>query len=154
VADIAPVAAVDIDGTLSDTRHRLHHLRTPRRDWEAFFAAAAADGVHPEGVAVVAELRARGLEIVYLTGRPERLREMTRAWLLRHGFPDVRLLMRPDGDRRAATAVKIAALRDLARDREIALLVDDDPRVLASVAALRPAVVAQVLVADWQPRRP
>ena len=41
------LAVLDIDGTLSDTRHRLHHLRGRRRDWGAFFAAAGQDPLHP-----------------------------------------------------------------------------------------------------------
>lgn len=32
----------------------------------------------------------------YVTTRPELLREVTRSWLLRHGFPDAPLVMRPN----------------------------------------------------------
>lgn len=68
-------------------------------------------------------------EVVYLTGRPERCRRSTLAWLARHGLPEGRLRMRQNDDRRPARTTKLEALRGLARDREIHLLVDDDELV-------------------------
>ena len=149
--DRPAVAVLDLDGVLADTRHRLHHL-AGRKDWDAFFAAAPDDPVHPEGRAVVDDLLARGLGIVYLSGRPERTRADTLAWLRRHGLPDGELLLRPDGDRRPARLVKLAALRRLSRRVRPVLLVDDDPQVLDAVSRARPSPVAGSLLADWQPR--
>jgi hypothetical protein len=144
-------AVLDLDGVLADTRHRLHHLsrRGPKR-WDAFFAAAGADPVHPEGRAVVEEVTARGLEVVYLSGRPERTRAVTADWLARHGLPAATLLLRPDDDRRTASAVKFAHLRALARAGTVAVLVDDDPDVVGVVR--RSGLAASVLLATWQPR--
>lgn len=71
-----PLAFVDLDGVLADVRHRLHHLTGRRKDWDAFFAAAPHDPLHPEGQAIVEQLR-RDHEVVCLTGRPERCRADT-----------------------------------------------------------------------------
>ena len=150
----SPVAALDLDGVLADTRHRLHYVDHHPKDWEAFFAAAAEDSVHAEGRAVLTELMGRGFEPVYLTGRPHRLEQATLRWLEQHGLPAAPLLMRADPDRRPAATVKITHLRRLARHRTVAVLVDDDPDVVGEVRRIRPALVTSVLLADWQPRDP
>ena len=108
-----PLAIVDLDGVVADVRHRLHHLRGRRKDWDAFFGAAAADLVHPEGAAIVATLAAEH-EVVFLTGRPAHLRAATQHWLDEHGFGAHRLVMRPGGDRRPAAVLKIELVRELA----------------------------------------
>jgi hypothetical protein len=143
------VAVVDLDGVLADVRHRLHHVATAPKDWDAFFAAAPTDPVLERGREVVTSL-AEGYDIVYLSGRPERCRPDTEAWLRRHGFPAGPLLLRAAGDRRPAKLVKTQALRHLARERTVGLLVDDDPEVLEAVRAAG----FDVLPADWMPQLP
>jgi hypothetical protein len=137
---------------LADTRHRMHHLRRRPKDWDAFFAAAVDDPVHPEGLALATGAAARGAEVVYLSGRPERTRADTLAWLARVGAPPGRVVLRSEGDRRPARLVKVAALRDLAAAAALQVLVDDDPDVVQAVRAARPRLVREVLLADWQPR--
>ena len=123
------VAVVDVDGVLADVRHRLHHVAGRPKDWPSFFAAAADDGLLAQGEETVRRL-ADVYEIVYLSGRPERLREVTRAWFERHRLPAGRLVLRPHADFRPSSAFKVAALEELARTRTVVVLVDDDPRVL------------------------
>jgi hypothetical protein len=143
------IAAVDIDGVLADVRHRLHHLDRSPKDWEGFFAAAVEDPLLEQGRHTVTRL-AEGYDVVYLSGRPERCREDTEAWLRRHDLPRGDVLLRPAGDRRPARLTKIETLRRLARDRAVGLLVDDDPDVLE--AARRAGF--DVLPADWMPSEP
>jgi len=126
--DHRPLAVFDLDGTLADTGHRQHHLEGPRRDWDGFFAAAVDDPPLPEGVRLVLG-SADECEIRYLTGRPERCRRDTLAWLTRHGLPKGRLYMRRDSDRRPARHTKLEVLRLLGADREVRMLVDDDELV-------------------------
>ncbi|MDP6730468.1 MAG: tyrosine-type recombinase/integrase, partial [SAR324 cluster bacterium] len=38
-----PAAIVDIDGTISDPAHRLHFVKTGKKDWKAFFEAIPND---------------------------------------------------------------------------------------------------------------
>lgn len=129
-----PIAIVDIDGVVADVRHRLHHITGRPKNWGAFFAAADRDPPHEEGVEVVRTL-ARDHDIIYLTGRPEHLRDATVEWLERHGIGGHELMMRPEGDRRPAAVVKVQLLRRLARNRTIGVVVDDDEQVLAAVNA-------------------
>jgi len=139
------LAVVDVDGVVADVRHRLHHLDPPK-SWPAFFAAAPDDPLLAPGAELVAEL-ARRHEIVWLTGRPERLRAITEHWMRGFGLPCGELHMRADGDRRPARLFKVGVLRRLQR-RSIDVFVDDDPDV---VRAARAAGVSTVL-ADWVPR--
>ena len=118
----------DLDGTLADTAHRQRFLDRAPRDWDAFFAAAPHDPPLAEGVALALE-SARECEVAYLTGRPERCRRDTVAWLAAQGLPEGRIWMRRDDDRRPARRTKPEILRRLARDREIRVLVDDDELV-------------------------
>jgi hypothetical protein len=139
------LAVFDIDGVVADVRHRLHHLDPPR-SWRGFFGAAHADPLLAPGARLVAEMGADH-EIVWLTGRPEWLREVTKQWLAAHGLPDGELHLRPLHDHRPARLFKLAALRSLA-PRGIAAFVDDDPEVIdAAVVAGFPAVLA-----GWVPR--
>ena len=123
------VAVVDIDGVLADVRHRLHHVTGRPKDWRAFFAGAGDDGLLTEGEHTARRL-AEVYEVVYLSGRPERLRAVTQGWLDRHDLPPGRLVLRPYADYRPASVWKVEQLESLAGTRTVAVLVDDDPRVL------------------------
>jgi hypothetical protein len=123
-----PLAVFDLDGTLSDAGHRQHLLERKPRAWDAFFAAAPDDPPLAEGVALCLEA-AKECEVMYLTGRPERCRADTVAWLAAQGLPEGRLFMRRNDDRRPARRTKLEILRRLARDREVGMLVDDDELV-------------------------
>ncbi|MEV7194385.1 HAD family acid phosphatase [Streptomyces sp. NPDC093510] len=126
--DKKPLAVFDLDGTLADTAHRQRYLERRPRDWDAFFAAAPQDPPLARGVEL-ALASAEECEVVYLTGRPERCRADTEEWLARQGLPGGRIWMRRDGDRRPARRTKLDILRDMARNREIHILVDDDELV-------------------------
>jgi phosphoglycolate phosphatase-like HAD superfamily hydrolase len=123
-----PLAVFDVDGVLADVRHRLHHVEQRPKDWDAFFDAAPDDPPLATGVALALE-SARDCEVVYVTGRPERCRSDTLAWFARHGLPTGELSMRGPRDRRPARVAKLELLRRLARDRVVAVVVDDDLQV-------------------------
>ena len=125
---------LDIDGVLADVRHRLHHLARRPKDWDAFFAAAKDDDVLEIGAAFARQAAATH-DIVYLTGRPARLRAATQAWLDRQLLPAGKLVMRREGDRRPSAVVKLHELRRLRRESVVDLLVDDDPSVIDAVRA-------------------
>lgn len=143
------VAVVDLDGVLADVRHRLHHLTVRPKDWGAFFRAAPADPVLEEGRRVV-EALAGVHDVVYLSGRPEACRADTLAWLDRHGLPAAPVHLRPWGDRRPGRDFKVDQLRRFARDREVAVLVDDDPLVCDAARAAG----FDVLPATWMGEQP
>ena len=134
---------------VADVRHRLGHLDGRRKDWDAFFAAAGDHPPHPEGLAIVATLAAEH-EIVYVTGRPEQLRSVTERWLDAHGIGGHTLLMRGAGDRRPAPQTKLGIVRRLAAERHVAVVVDDDETVLATMRRAG----FDVFAATWEQRSP
>jgi hypothetical protein len=144
-----PLAVIDLDGVVADVRHRLAHVQSRPKDWDGFFAGIPDDPPLAEGLAVVRRL-ATDHELVYLTGRPERTRTETLAWLERHDLPQGRLLMRRAGDRRPARQVKPQLLRRLAAGRRVAVVVDDDPEVCAALERDG----WPVLRADWMASAP
>lgn len=139
-----PYAVIDLDGVLADVGHRLHHLERRPKDWAAFFAGLDDDPLLPEGLAVARRLSEEH-RVVYLSGRPERTRARTQAWLDRHDVPRGRVLLRRDHDRRPSRVLKVGVLRRLAAQAEVAVLVDDDPQVCAAARAAGFAV----LEATW-----
>ncbi|RZU01393.1 putative acid phosphatase of HAD superfamily subfamily IIIB [Kribbella rubisoli] len=144
MADDRPYAVLDIDATLSDTSRRIHFVERKPKDWDSFFAHAKEDAVLDEGLAVATTLAAEH-EIVYLTGRPERLRRDTVKWLKDNGFPDGKLYMRGNTDRRPSTMMKLGRLQRLAEQRPVAVLVDDDVKVIAAAEKAGYTVMR----ADW-----
>jgi hypothetical protein len=142
--DDRPYAVLDIDATLSDTSKRIHLIERKPKDWDSFFAHAKDDAVLEEGLAVATTLAADH-EIVYLTGRPERTRRITEKWLKDNGFPDGKVYMRRDTDRRPSMVMKLGQLKRLAERRPIAVLVDDDAKVIAAAEKAGYTVMR----ADW-----
>jgi hypothetical protein len=145
---VVGIAVFDIDGVVADVRHRLHLLERRPKDWPAFFAAAAEDPGLEEGINRVRAAVAR-YEVVWLTGRPNSLRAVTRRWLADHELPVTELIMRSQRDFRPAPVLKLSELTKL-RARQVELFVDDDAKVVAAAAeAGFPAVLA-----DWMTASP
>ena len=140
------IAILDIDGTVADARHRLHLIAgdADHEHWVRFFDAAVDDPPLPEGVSKARQL-AETHDIVWLTARPERIRAMTERWLAQHELPPGRLLMLPDGDKTLARRYKLDTIRRLAAERVVAVVVDDDPRVVALLEEAQIPVVR----AEW-----
>ena len=143
------IVVFDVDGVLADVRHRLRHVERSPKDWDAFFAAMDDDGPLDDGIELARRHAADGHRIVYLTGRNEDYRALTKDWLTRNGLPDGGLVMRGADDRRPARVFKPAALRRIAADGHVVSVVDDDDAV---VAVLRrdgwPVVHATWMTAD------
>jgi predicted kinase len=128
----------DIDGTLADVSHRLHHL-AGQKDWAAFHGAMA-DDAPVEAIAELARLMHKaaaaghGVDAVLIvTARHDdpRYERMTREWLDRHDILFDRLYMRRDSDLRADHVVKANILQRILDDGyEPILAVDDRPDVV------------------------
>lgn len=127
---------VDIDGTLADISHRLRFIEAQPKQWDDFFEACSDDLPIEDVIDVVRAIACeqegvRGPEIVYLTGRPERVRDKTNVWLACNGLPAGRLIMRKDGDHRPDTTAK----------RELMDAIIADGYRIAGVFEDRPSVV-------------
>ncbi len=129
------IAVFDIDGVLADATHRQHHLERRPKDWDAFFADVGADGLLIQGRALLREF-AVGHDVVLLSGRPERTRQDTEAWLARHDIEVSRLVLRADDDYRPAARLKADLVRRVGSPDEIVVVVDDDLAVVTALDAL------------------
>ncbi|OWK41998.1 AAA family ATPase [Fimbriiglobus ruber] len=122
----------DIDGTLADATHRLHHVTKEPKNYDAFFAAVGDDPVI-EPIRELAQVLARqDYKIILVSGRSDKVREQTLDWLGRHEVPCDELHMRREGDYRQDFTIKSEILDELLADgNEIAFVVDDRPSVVA-----------------------
>jgi predicted kinase len=140
----------DIDGTLADATHRLHHIKGKAPNWDAFFTECVNDPVI-EPIRDLAHLvAAQNYKIILVSGRSDKVRAETEAWLARHGVPYRELHMRPEGDYRQDFIVKSQILDHiLAEGNEIAFVVDDRPSV---VAMWRERGLTCLQCRDWDER--
>lgn len=125
-----PRAAVwDLDGTLSDDRARAHFVEVEsgrKRNWESYFDAVDEDPPIAASMEILQALRAHGVRIVYLTGRPEFTRPKTQRWLEANGLDEYDLLlMRPSGERRHAGEFKVDEIRRLRERYEVVCAFED-----------------------------
>jgi hypothetical protein len=121
----------DIDGTLADLSHRLHHIRPgpgQRKNWAAFFDSVFHDAVHTDMRIILDRLYGNGdHNVIYVSGRMERCRWATERWLILNCFPPGEVFMRRDGDYRPDYTVKEEILdRQLKLTPADVLCVPDD----------------------------
>ena len=106
------IVIVDIDGTISSVGPRIKHLRQSPVDWDSFYAECFEDNPIIEMVELVKYL-SRKYFIIFCTGRRESVREVTVAWIKANmgiDVSDTELLMRPNGDMREDSDVKVEQL--------------------------------------------
>ena len=91
-----PYIVADLDNCIANDFWRRGAIRLdevdPLKRYEAYHSLMLYDRFHNKHILNPAH------GIVINTGRPERYRDVTRAWLLRHGVDYRYLLMRPDED--------------------------------------------------------
>lgn len=129
----------DLDGTLSDGRHRLHLLPPPEQRgidsaWNAFSLAAIDDPVIYDNMVILKAL-AIHYDIVILSGRGMAAEDITIKWLRENFVPYDRLIMRPIGDCRPDTEYKEEMLRKIGLS-EIICCFDDLKHVANHIRSL------------------
>ncbi|WP_020476284.1 phosphatase domain-containing protein [Zavarzinella formosa] len=149
---MAKAVIFDIDGTLSDVTHRLHHITGNHKNYDAFFAEVGNDPVI-EPVCELARVLARqGYKLILVSGRSDVVRGETVEWLGKHDVPHDELHMRKDGDYRQDFIIKSEILDALlAEGNEIAFVVDDRPSV---VAMWRERGLTCLQCRDWEESPP
>jgi hypothetical protein len=123
----------DIDGTLALAKpERLVFVEQEPKDWQSFLdpARVATDDPIPGALRVFPKLvSAFGLNrIIYLTGRNDGLRAITKEWIqthFGHAVADTHLIMRPIGNLDKPTEFKWNALTTLAAWTAMGSLFDD-----------------------------
>lgn len=94
-----PFFVFDLDGTLADIKHRLHHVKGDKRDYRAFFDACHLDLPNPPVVACLKAHVAAGHRVEVWSARSDEVRDKTEAWLATNGIDPLFLRhMRPAGD--------------------------------------------------------
>lgn len=121
-----PVYVFDVDGTLADIGHRLHHIRGERDDWEAFYDACPGDKPYKHICRLAQHLISAGQILVFMSGRTECVRYQTVNWLYQYVTKPklgaaMRLYMRPmlykgEPDHREDHVVKRELLRQVVWD--------------------------------------
>lgn len=119
----------DIDGVIADCTHRLRYIKNDKPNWDAFFEACDGDKPIMPMVLFLRPL-AFMFRVVYVTGRPERVREKTMNWLRDWELPAGFVLMRKDGDHREDYIVKGELLKAGFMDAEIIAVFEDRDQVV------------------------
>lgn len=111
------IVVVDLDGTLCDSAHREHLARA--KEWDQFHSLLGEDKVHQDVFEVLMRMNwaptgETPMIVLALTGRNEKYRKPTIAWLQDKGVSHILddLLMRPDNDWRPDHELKPALLDD------------------------------------------
>lgn len=96
----------DIDGTLSDASHRMHHILNKPKNWKQFFGEVLKDSANTEIINIAKSLKQYGYVIIIMTGRSEVCRVDTEQWLKNYDIAYDALYMRKEGDYRPDDTVK------------------------------------------------
>lgn len=75
-----PAIICDLDGTLCNIDHRLHHVRDGKKNWKAFFEEMKNDKVNDWCLDIINKFYSDN-RIVFCSGRPDSYREITSNWI-------------------------------------------------------------------------
>lgn len=125
-----PIAIIDIDGTLANIEHRLHHIQGKEapKDWEAFHKAANKDTPLLTMINLVNEMY-ENYEIFLCTGRNESNRDLTAKWLFDYGVCYDHMRMRKEKDYRLDVFVKPEMFSGAEMNR-VTIAIDDRQQVI------------------------
>lgn len=130
----------DIDGTISDCRHREHLAGAG--DWDAFHSFSPQDKPFHKVAWLLAAVTSFGADLCFLTGRPEQYRPATVEWLLQEcglsEHDDYQLWMRPKDDWRSDVELKTSILREeilpaYGVDSDNVILLEDRDKLVAAM---------------------
>jgi hypothetical protein len=131
------IILVDIDHTLSDAYHRDPMIGIA--PWDEYHAGSIEDDPAHDMVDFLNNSSLHEhYEIIGLTSRPEKFRQLTMQWLARHEIKLDDLWMRGDKDYRPAQVVKISKCEEKLGEgwqRRILFMIDDNERVIAAFKA-------------------
>lgn len=137
---------VDIDGTLADVEHRVHHVQSDNKDWKAFNDGMHADKLNHWCADLVKAMQGENYKIIFITGRGESYREMTEEWLKKHSISYSHLYMRPKKDRREDFEVKKELYNEKIKvDYKVVFVIEDR----ASVVKMWRDIGLVCLQCDW-----
>jgi predicted kinase len=118
---------VDLDGTLFDCSHRLHHIvGGEKKDWKAFFAGIPDDPLVEPIANIIEAMYFYGHTIILASGRSEDCRYLTEEKLIKHDIDYEKLYMRASDDFRPDYVVKRELLDQMRADGYNPIIAIDD----------------------------
>lgn len=123
---------VDIDKTVANCEHREHHLSGTIKDWDKFFSECGFDKPIQQNVDAVHNLyylfktKWPDLKLIFLTGRPTRVKGVTHVWLANHFDFSFDLITRHDDLWILNHEFKKMAVEELCQSFTPVLYLDDD----------------------------
>lgn len=127
----------DLDNTLCDMDHRLHLVRGPNPDWDAFEAQCVHDTLIVPTAETLIAYQNIGHRIWLWTGRSDGVKKQTENWLHTYAIPYHQLLMRPYGWQGPTELLKKRwAQDDPVPFDQILCCYDDDPDVVAVLRSI------------------
>lgn len=123
---------VDMDGTLSNTKDRLHFLAEGKKDWNMFFNFCVFDPPRQDVIqqVLIHHYSNNHIPIVVVSARPENYRDQTEKWLHDNNIKYNMLLMREKNDKRQDDVVKQEMLDRYMKKERISVAFDDRKRIL------------------------
>ncbi|MBT7611376.1 MAG: hypothetical protein HN576_16570 [Bacteriovoracaceae bacterium] len=117
---------VDLDGTLCNVDHRVHHVQKKEKDWKLFNEGMAHDGIYLWCFELILSMKNSGYEIIFLTGRDNSYRDQTCTWLEKNKIQYDTLHMREVTDHREDHIIKNEIYKRVIEPQKNVLFVLDD----------------------------
>jgi uncharacterized HAD superfamily protein len=128
---LKPAIIVDLDGTLADVDHRVHHVQQQPKNWQSFHSGLSDDKLNHWCAQLIHAMKEQNCQIILMTGRGEEYRDQTIAWLELHQIHYDLLLMRPLGGREKDSDVKNRLYREkVEEDYQVLFVVEDRQSVV------------------------
>jgi len=137
---------VDIDGTLADVEHRVHHVRQEPKNWRAFNQAMELDILNPWCRDLILAMKNQSTDVLLVTGRDEDYRSKTEQWLKKNDVPFDHLWMRQASDYRGDDVIKNEIYNVEIKPKYQVLFVVDDRQ---SVVKMWRSIGLVCLQCDW-----
>jgi len=122
---MSKIVLCDIDGTVANNDHRQHLLKN-YKDWDKFFSKLSSDAPIFPIIKMINKRSNDGMEIYFITGRPERYRAETVSWLKKYFKYNFSLIMRKDDDVRNKLIIKMEMLRSIQKEDEVIEVYEND----------------------------
>ena len=124
MSNSSKIVIFDIDGTLANAQHRIHHVKPPegqKKDWSSFFREAEDDEPFTHIVNLTKMYTTAGYRVCLCTGRPANYRSDTMDWLEKVGAKYEDLIMRLTTERGPDYVVKGASFLEFLKVNSLSL---------------------------------
>lgn len=142
----------DVDGTLADCAHRLHHIQSEPKNWDAFYAGCVDDAPIDHVMRVLRALVDSGEHCVFVSGRSQSTLANTHAWVAsksNRAWAPQQFYFRADGDHRDDVVVKKELLARLRGDGWEPIMVFEDRQSCVNMWRAEGIPCAQVAKGDF-----